>query len=58
MKLNMKVFGKVIIAVLFVLLIVWFLRRTSREGATAGANQVARGSTNKMRGPQRGKINF
>jgi hypothetical protein len=32
MKLNKKVFGKVVIAVLFVLLIVWFLRRTSREG--------------------------
>ena len=55
----MKVFGKVIIAVLFVLLIVWFLRRTTREGGPGGgANHVDTGSTNKMRGPQRGKINF
>jgi hypothetical protein len=36
MKLNKNVFGKILIAVLFVLLIVWFLRRTSREG---GANR-------------------
>ena len=46
MKLNKKNLGKIILAVLFIFLVLWLVRRTSREGAKGMPKQATQGKPN------------